>query len=289
MLHTKALDIITSEDSVTGIRAMKDGEEFFLPADRIVVASGGLSYPSTGSDGDGYRFAEKTGHRITKLYPSLVPIVCREESVRRMQGLSLKNVELVVCSGKKILFSEFGEMMFTHFGITGPLVLSASACIGPMIGVKDLKAWINLKPAISEMQFDQRLLRLFEENPNKELKNILGSLYPSKLQDEIPLAAGIDPEKKIHDITREERASLVDVTMHFPLTFTALRGYNEAVVTKGGISVKDVNPKTMESKVIRNLFFVGEVLDLDAFTGGYNLQIAWSTAACAAEAASVWE
>ena len=201
-----------------------------------------------------------------------------------MQGLSLKNVELHIRSGKKKLYDGFGEMMFTHFGITGPLVLSASAEIGPLIGKKELDAWIDLKPAVSEEQLDARFVRIFSGNPNKYLQSVLGELYPAKMVPVIPEIAGVDPETRLHDLTRKEREALIRSTKHFPVSIVTLRGYNEAVITKGGVSVREIDPGTMESKKVRNLYFIGEVLDLDALTGGYNLQIAWSTAAACARA-----
>ncbi len=254
-----------------------------MNADFVVVATGGLSYPSTGSTGDGFRFARACGLNVTSLYPSLVPITCEEEYLRDMQGLSLKNVSLHIREGKKELYSAFGEMMFTHFGITGPLVLSASSVLGPKIGAAELTSWIDLKPAMSEEQLDARFLRLFEEHHKKELKNILSEVYPAKMVSVIPELAGVDETKKAYAITKEERMNLIRVTKYFPLTLSSLRGYNEAVITKGGVQVSQIDPKTMAVKQIPNLYFIGEVLDVDAFTGGYNLQIAWSTAAvCAA-------
>ncbi len=275
---------LSSMSAIAEKRKHVSGRTEIYPADAVVVATGGLSYPSTGSVGDGYKFAEEFGLTVNECYPSLVPIVCKEDYVREMQGLSLKNVELHIKEGKRERFSEFGEMMFTHFGITGPIVLKASAEIGPLIGKKNLTSWIDLKPALSEDQLDARFLRLFEENQNKELKNILHELYPSKMVPVIPGVAEVPEDKKIHDLTREDRKKLVEVTKHFPITLTALRGYQEAVITKGGVSVRELDPGTMESKKVPGLYFIGEVTDLDAFTGGYNLQIAWSTAALAAEA-----
>ncbi len=260
------------------------GETKEMSADYIILATGGLSYPSTGSTGDGYRFAKEAGLKVTSLYPSLVPLACKEEYLKEMQGLSLKNVELHIKEGKKELYSEFGEMMFTHFGITGPLVLSASAILGPKIGNKELTSWIDLKPAVSEEQLDHRFLELFKTHHAKELKNILPELYPGKMVPIIPEVAGVDSTKKAYEISREERLRLVEVTKHFPLTLESLRGYNEAVITKGGISVKEIDPKTMQVKNIPGLYCIGEVLDVDAFTGGYNLQIAWATAAVCAGA-----
>lgn len=275
---------LSSMETIEKKREHVSGRTENYPADAVVIATGGLSYPSTGSVGDGYRFAKKLGLKVTPCSPSLVPIVCKEEYIWDMQGLSLKNVELHVKDGKKEKFNEFGELMFTHFGITGPLVLKASAELGPLIGKKKLDSWIDLKPALSEEQLDQRFIRIFEQNPNKELKTVLHELYPAKMIPVIPEVAGVSEDKKVHDLTKTERRSLVETTKHFPLTMTALRGYQEAVVTKGGVSVRELDPGTMEVKKIPGLYYIGETVDLDAFTGGYNLQIAWSTAALAADA-----
>ena len=258
-------------------------KETFLTAERVIVATGGISYRSTGATGDGYRFAREAGLKVTETCPSLVPIVCAEEYLRDMQGLSLKNVTLTVKTGKKVLFEEQGELMFTHFGITGPLVLSASGRIGPLIGKKPLTAYIDLKPAVSEEMLDRRFLAVFAENQNRTLENALNGIYPSGMLPVIPRAAGVSPDKRVHDITKADREALIGVTKRFPLTFTALKGFDEAVVTKGGVSVKEIDPRTMEAKRVRGLYFTGEVLDLDALTGGYNLQIAWSTAAACAK------
>jgi predicted Rossmann fold flavoprotein len=209
---------------------------------------------------------------------------CAEEYCREMQGLSLKNAELHIKRGRKEVYSGFGELMFTHFGITGPLVLTASADLADVIGNEQLTSWIDIKPAVSEEQLDARLLRLFEANANKAVKNVISELYPAKMTPVILMLSGIEPDTKIHDITKEQRAAIIKATKEFPITITALRGYEEAVVTKGGVSVREINPRTMESKKVPGLYFIGEVLDLDAYTGGFNLQIAWSTAAaCAAE------
>ncbi|MEE3420839.1 MAG: aminoacetone oxidase family FAD-binding enzyme [Lachnospiraceae bacterium] len=269
-----------AEDRAAVEAAFPGGEIF--EADAVVVATGGISYPSTGSTGDGYRFARDLGLRVTKLYPSLVPVTCEEDYIREMQGLSLKNVELHVKNGKKEIFDEFGEMMFTHFGVTGPLILSLSAKIGPLIGKKPLRTWIDLKPAVTEEEFSERLVGIFEKNPNKALKNVLGEVYPARMVEVLPEVAGIDVDTKCHDITKGQRLMLVQVTKRFPMTMTALRGYNEAVVTKGGVAVGAIDPGTMAVKKVPGLYMIGEVLDVDAYTGGYNLQIAWSTAAVAA-------
>ncbi len=258
-------------------------KETFLNAERVIVATGGISYRSTGATGDGYRFAKEAGLKVTETRPSLVPIVCAEEYIRDMQGLSLKNVSLIVKSGKKVLFEEQGELMFTHFGITGPLVLSASGRIGGLIGKKPLTSYIDLKPAVTEEMLDKRFLSVFAENQNRTLVNALSGIYPSGMLPVIPAAAGISPEKRVHDLTRADREALITATKRFPLTFTSLRSFEEAVVTQGGVSVKEIDPRSFEAKKVRGLYFTGEVLDLDALTGGYNLQIAWSTAAACAE------
>ena len=287
LLNTEATGLVCENGAAAGVK-IRDGQgERILSSDFIVVACGGLSYPSTGSTGDGFRFAAMCGHSLIPTRPSLVPVVCREEYIREMQGLSLKNVELHAAKGKKEIFSDFGELMFTHFGITGPLVLSLSARIGSVIGKETLECWIDLKPALSLEMLDGRLIRLFSENPNKKLRNLLGELFPSKMIPVIPIVSGLDAEKCARDMTKEERQRLISAAKHFPVTMTALRGYNEAVVTSGGVSTKEVHPGTMESKLISGLYFIGEVLDLDAYTGGYNLQIAWSTACLCAEAAAV--
>ena len=272
-----------------GVEAVRqDGSTVRIEADAVVLATGGLSYPSTGSTGDGYTFAKSLGLSVTATSPSLVPVNCAEEYIRSLQGLSLKNVRLCVRSGKKTLFDEFGELLFTHFGISGPLVLSLSAVIGPYIGKKELRSCIDLKPAVTEEQLHARISRLCSEHPKKALKNILGELYPAKMVPVIPSLAGVPEEIRCCDLTKEQREALVRVTKEFPLTLTSLRGFNEAVITRGGVSVKDINPKTMEAKNCRNLYVIGELLDVDAFTGGYNLQIAWCTAAsCAAALAGM--
>ena len=252
-------------------------------SDSIIVATGGLSYPTTGSTGDGYRFATETGHKVTECIPSLVPLTTREDYIPLMKGLSLRNVELTIKRGKKTVYQDFGEMMFTHFGITGPLVLSASAKIGKFLQKgEELNAFLDLKPALSHEQLDDRILREFSAAQNKQFKNVIGVLFPSSLT---PVIIGIGPisgDKIIHDISRESRLAFGSLVKAFPFTITGLGGFSEAVITRGGVSVKDIQPGSMESKLIKNLYFIGEVLDLDAVTGGYNLQIAWSTAYLAA-------
>lgn len=261
--------------AVSGVR-LCDGA--LLPADRVVLATGGLSYPATGSDGAGLRFAERLGHRITSALPSLVPLLIREQSIAAdLMGLSLKNVSISIREGNKERYSDFGELLFTHFGLSGPVILSASAVVGPLLKKKELALFIDLKPALSGEQLDQRLLRDFSDLQNRALKNALSGLFPSRLISEVIRQSGVSPERRIHDLTREERAALVGATKGLHYTLTGLRGFNEAIITKGGVSVKEVNPSTMESKRISGLYFAGELLDLDALTGGFNLQIAWST------------
>ncbi|MBR1901150.1 MAG: NAD(P)/FAD-dependent oxidoreductase [Lachnospiraceae bacterium] len=278
-----------AEESAAGVRRvsgviLSDGTK--IEASKVIVATGGLSYPSTGSTGDGYRFAEGAGHKVSERTPSLVPMNTKEADIPLLQGLSLKNVTLTVRSGKKKLYSGFGEMMFTHFGITGPLVLSASADIQNQIRKGELGAEIDLKPALEEEKLNARILREFGENPNRAVHNVVSSLYPAKLIPVILERAGIDPDMPVHDVTKQQRQALVYTTKHFAFTVTSLRGYNEAVVTRGGVNVKEIDPSTMESKLVRGLYFAGEVLDVDGYTGGFNLQIAWSTGHAAGEAAA---
>lgn len=257
-------------------RGLVDGKKVIM-ADAVVVATGGFSYQATGSTGDGYRFAREMGHTVTEIYPSLVPFNTKEEYVKEMQGLALKNVTVRIFDGKKKLYEEFGEMLFTHFGLSGPLVLSASAMIPAKYTSKELQMYIDLKPALAEEQLDKRILKDFEEAKNKQFKNAIGKLFPAKMIPVILELSEIDPDKKVNEITREERMSFVKLIKSFPLTLNGLRDFKEAIITKGGVKVKEVNPSTMESKLVKNLYFCGEVLDLDALTGGYNLQIAWST------------
>ena len=269
---------------VTGVKTA-DGKKY--AADAVILATGGLSYATTGSDGKGHKIAASLGHRVTDMYPSLVPLVVKEQGAAEMQGLSLKNIEITVFDGKKEKYREFGEMLFTHFGVSGPVILSASAVIGPLLRKKELKLCIDLKPALTEEQLDQRILRDFSENLNRELRNSLSALLPAKMIPEVIAQSGIAPERRVHDITREERAALVRALKKLTFTLIGLRGYNEAVITKGGVSVKEVNPSTMESKKVQGLYFAGELLDLDAMTGGFNLQIAWSTGYLAGKKAGV--
>ncbi len=265
------------EDGRRQICGLKLSSGKTVSADHVIVATGGLSYPSTGSTGDGYRFAAEAGHSVKECFPSLVPIETEGDWAQRMQGLSLKNVEVSVFDGKKELFCEFGEMLFTHFGVSGPLILAASSRIQKELHAHPLTLCVDLKPALSFEQLDARILREFDAARNKQFKNVLGGLYPSKLIPVIIERSKIPADQPVHDLSREERKALVRLTKCFSLTLTRLRDYNEAVITRGGVNVKEVNPATMESKLVRGLFFAGEVLDVDARTGGFNLQIAWST------------
>ena len=274
-LNEPVKELILTDGVCTGVVLEKNGKT--VNADAVIVATGGLSYPTTGSTGDGYRFAKAAGHSVTELMPALVPFVCAEEDVRSLQGLSLRNIEVTVYNGKKVLWKEFGEMLFTHFGVSGPVVLSASSYAAKVIRKTPLVMDIDLKPALSREQLDARILRDFDEAKNKQFKNALNHLFPAKLIPVMIERSGIDPEKKVNEVTAVERERLLSITKAFRVTLTGLRGFNEAIITQGGVAVKEVNPSTMESKKTPGLYFVGEVLDLDAVTGGFNLQIAWST------------
>ena len=258
-------------------------------ADACIIATGGLSYRSTGSTGDGYRFAENVGHKVTQCFPSLVPMETKEPWITELQGLSLRNVEAKILDGKKELYKDFGEMLFTHYGVSGPLIISASSYIGKKFEdkkgqKKELILEIDLKPALTEEQLDQRVLRDFEENHNRQFKNAISKLFPAKLIPVMLELSKIDPEKKVNSIEKEERKNFVHLIKHFRMTLTGLRDFPEAIITKGGVNVKEIDPGTMESKLVKGLYFAGEVLDLDALTGGFNLQIAWSTGYAAGNA-----
>ena len=251
-------------------------------ADAVIVATGGISYPSTGSTGDGYRFAQESGHIVEKTYPSLIPFNVKEDYIMQMQGLALKNVTLTIKKGKKTVYGELGEMLFTHFGVSGPVILSASSVITGIVKERPVRLSIDLKPAITDEQLDERILRDFSKEQNKAFKNSLDELLPKKLIPVIVMQSGIKPEKKVNEVTREERQRLVKLLKNFEMTITSTRGFNEAIITQGGVNVKEINPSTMESKLVKNIYFAGEVIDVDAVTGGFNLQVAWSTAYAAA-------
>jgi hypothetical protein len=273
-LHVKVKEISAADGRVTGA-LLANGQ--YIRADAVVLATGGLSYPTTGSRGDGHRIAEGLGHTLKTCTPALTPMETAEQWCTSLQGLSLKNVTLTMRCGGKQIWSGFGEMLFTHFGISGPLVLSASSYYGKCKDKTAVTAAVDLKPALTMEQLDRRILRDFEENRNKQFKNVIGSLYPSRLVPVMILLSGIDGEKKIHEVTRQERSRLAEVTKNLTMRVTGLRDFAEAIITQGGVRVKEVNPSTMESKIVQGLYPVGELLDLDAVTGGFNLQIAWST------------
>lgn len=257
---------------------LENGKE--LHADAVIVATGGVSYPSTGATGDGYRFAEALHHKIVEPSPSLVPFEVQEHWVSEMQGLALKNVAITIEREGKKLYQDFGEMLFAHFGVSGPMILSASASVKPEYFrdfSHEIKLKVDMKPALDMEQLDKRVQKDFEEAKNKQYKNSLQKLLPSKMIPIIIELSGIDPDKQVNQITKEERLRLIKLLKGLPMTVIGLRGWNEAIITKGGVSVKEINPSTMESKYVQGLVFAGEVLDLDAMTGGYNLQIAWST------------
>lgn len=276
-LHTQAAEILTGSHPAPAVRGVKLAGGRELLADAVIVATGGKSYESTGSTGDGYRFAAHAGHRVKELKPALVPFVTKESWPKALQGLSLKNVSVTLKKEKKKIYEGFGEMLFTHFGVSGPLILSASSYY--VKKYNDMPVWlcIDLKPALSDEQLDRRLLREFDRSRNRQFKNALDSLLPAKLIPVLVALSGIPPEKKAGELTREERNSLASCLKNLTMTVTGTRGFQEAIVTQGGVDVKEVNPSTMESKLVKGLYFAGEVLDLDALTGGFNLQIAWST------------
>ena len=268
------------QKKVTGV-LLENGQE--IVGDKVIVATGGMSYQATGSTGDGYEFAKHAGHKVTTLRSALVPMETKEEYIPRMQGLSLKNVRFTVKDGKKVLYQDFGELLFTHFGMSGPLVLTASSYLGKKLEKKELQGTIDLKAALTEEQLDARLLREFETGKNKQFKNVISGMFPSKMFPVILELGKIPPEKKVNEITKAERMEFLRVGKNFPVTITGLRGFREAIITQGGVKTGEINPKTMESKKAQGLYFIGEVLDLDAVTGGFNLQIAWSTARAAAD------
>jgi len=273
LLNTIVKELVVSENVVTGV-ILNDGRLF--DADKVIVATGGVSYPATGSTGDGFRFAEASGHKVLSPNPALVPLTVKESWCVDLQGLALKNITVVMDVGGKVIFKGFGELLFTHFGLSGPLILSASSFY-VKVGSPQATVAIDLKPALSFEQLDKRVLRDFEENKNKHFKNILGGLLPAKLHPVVVKLSGIAEDRKINEVTREERLGFVRLLKNLNLTIVGTRGFSEAIITQGGVSVKDINPKSMESKVVRGLYFAGEVIDVDGLTGGFNLQVAWST------------
>lgn len=270
----ESLVISETESEISGIK-LRDGK--IVEGDKVIIATGGLSYQSTGSTGDGYEFGKQAGHTIKDLRPSLVALEIKEKFIKELQGLSLKNVKVSVKNGKKIIFDELGEMLFTRDGVSGPLILSASSIAGDLFYKEGGSLSIDLKPALSEEELDARLLIDFTEFKAKALKNAFDKLLPKSLIPVFLGRTGIDIEKKAGGLTKQERSVIINLLKHFTLEVTGLKGYEEAVITKGGVAVNEINPKTMESKKIKGLYFAGEVLDVDALTGGFNLQIAWST------------
>lgn len=275
--------ILTENGIAKGIEG-KNKEQLF--ADKVILATGGMSYPVTGSTGDGYKMAAELGHTVTEIKPSLVPLISTgksKELCQEMQGLSLKNIAIKIKCEDKEIYNDFGEMLFTHFGVSGPVILSASAVlvryknITKLMQENKVKLVIDLKPALDNQKLDHRILRDFEELKNKEFKNSLEKLLPRKMINTFIKLTGIDPEKRVNVITKEERKTIVNTLKNFEITLNGFGSINEAIITKGGIALKEINPKTMESKIIKGLYFAGEIMDLDAFTGGFNLQIAWST------------
>ncbi len=273
MLNTRVSDILSEDGKISGVRINDDREIY---CDAVILCTGGCSYPLTGSTGDGYQFAGRVGHSIADLNPSLVPFNLSDSFCKDAMGLSLKNVSLNISTGKKKIFAEQGELLFTHFGISGPLVIKASAYMHRYLD-KKLRLFIDLKPALSEDELDARILKDFNKYINKNFNNSLSDLLPLKLIAPVIERSGIDRYKKVHSISKEERMRLVRVIKEFELEFAGLRDFDEAIITKGGINVKEINPSTMESKLLPGLYFAGEVIDVDALTGGFNLQISWST------------
>lgn len=272
-LHTQVRELLIEDDKATGV-LLTDGDK--IMADSLILATGGLSYPTTGSTGDGHTMAKNSGHKIVTPRPALVPLTTKDEYILRMQGLSLKNVSLKIKDEKRVIYDSFGEMLFTHFGVSGPLVLSASSVLSRHFP-REYQAYIDLKPALSEEVLNERLLREFSERPNQHIKAVFQQLLPAKMIPVMIELSQISMDKPVNAITKEERRRLVGLFKAFPFTITGTRGFKEAIITQGGVSVKDIDPATMESKRIKDLYLVGELLDLDALTGGYNLQIAWST------------
>ncbi len=259
---------------ITGVR-LYDGRVFY--GDAVILATGGRSYEATGSAGDGYILAGALGHTIKEIKPALAPFTAKETWCKELQGLSLKNTAICLKKDKKKIYEGFGEMLFTHFGVSGPLILSASSYYVKKFYGAPVQLFIDLKPALTMQQLDSRLLRDFEENKNRQFKNALGGLFPARLIPVMIRLSDISPEKKVHEITAKEREDFAGCIKHLPLTVTGVRDFSEAIITQGGIQVKEVDPSTMESRLVRGLYFSGEVLDVDALTGGFNLQIAWST------------
>lgn len=286
--NRKVEEVLVENGKAIGVRCFFGGQEETYFADKVILATGGKSYPVTGSTGDGYEIAKKLGHTITKLQPSLIPLTVNKVSLilcKQLQGLSLRNIAIQIkdIEKKKIIYEDFGEMLFTHWGVSGPVVLSGSAHLLRYKKVQELleqdkiRLYIDLKPALSEEKLEERILRDFEQEKNKEFKNSLNGLLPNKMIEPIIQLSGIDRNKKVNSITKIERKNLVKLLKNFEITLRGFRPIEEAIITSGGISTKEINPKTMQSKLIQGLYFAGEIIDVDAYTGGFNLQIAYST------------
>lgn len=287
--HVKVEEIILKQGKAVGVQCLfSDGEEKCIEADKIILATGGKSYPVTGSTGDGYEIARKVGHTITKIKPSLVPLTATEKSLpvcKSLQGLSLRNVAIQIKEKEKnkTIYEDFGEMLFTHWGVSGPIILSGSAHllryphVEESLKKENVELSIDLKPALTEEKLEERIMRDFEKNKNKEFKNSLKDLLPQKMIEPVIQLSKIDKEKKVNSITKQERARLVYLLKHFTINLKGFRPIEEAIITSGGVSIKEINPKTMESKIVEGLYFAGEIIDVDAYTGGFNLQIAYST------------
>lgn len=272
-LDSHVSGILTENGHVTGVRV--NGRD--IECDNVILATGGYSYPSTGSTGEGHTMASKLGHHITKCMPALVPFTAAEEWVKELQGLSLRNCGVTIYDGDHKIYEDFGELLFTHFGVSGPTVLSASSYAVDIIRKRPLRLVIDLKPALDEKQLDARILRDFEANINRKFMNSLDKLFPKSLIPVIIERSGIGAQCRVNEITRDKRQGLVKLIKNFDLTLTGLRGFNEAIITHGGVDVKEIDSSTMESKLIKGLYFAGEMIDVDAVTGGFNLQVAWST------------
>lgn len=287
-LNSQVINVLTKNNEFVGVEIKEaDNKKNTIYADRVIVATGGLSYPITGSTGDGYKFAKGIGHRLKKAYPSLVPLNIQEINIiKELQGLSLKNIEIKIYLKDKQIYKDFGELLFTHFGVSGPVILSASSFCNIYLPANKLLLKIDLKPALNFEQLDDRLLRDFSEFSNKQFKNSLDKLLPRKLIPIIINLSNINPEKKVNIISKEERHNLVKLLKGLTFHIISTRGFNEAIITQGGVDVSEINPSTMESKLVSGVFFAGEILDIDGLTGGYNLQVAWSTGYLAALAAS---
>ena len=281
LVRDRATALRMEDGSVTGA----EGEKGIYRADAVILATGGVSYPATGSTGEGHRMAEKIGHTVTPLQGSLVPLREKGNDCARMQGLSLRNVELTVFENNKKIYTDFGELLFTHFGLSGPLVLSASAHMRHF-EKKSYRLEIDLKPALDEIALDKRLVSDFTKYANSDFVNALNDLLPQKMIPIIVERSGIDPRQKVHEITREQRRTLLQLLKHFSVEVAGLRPVTDAIITSGGIKISEINPTTMESKLVKGLYFAGELIDVDAYTGGFNLQIAWATGHAAGIAAA---